>query len=413
MNKASSPPVIEPLPANARRRRGIRLGRLAGVDVHADWSLAIIVVLVALSLGGGVFPSWHPDWSAGLVWATALAASLLLVVSIVVHELSHALAARRYGMAIRRITLFMFGGIAELEQEPHGWRAELWVALVGPVVSLLLGLLMIALGSVVSGADANGADDPIALLRSLSPLATVLLWLGPINLVLAAFNLLPGFPLDGGRVVRALLWGLLGDVVRATRWAAAAGQAIGWLLVACGVAMLFGLRVPVFGGGLVGGVWLMLIGWFLSSAAAASYARLIAQHRLADVPVGRLMLAPVRSVSPDTPVQQLVDDFIMQSDQRAFPVVDHGRLAGIVSLEDVRRVDVAERATQTVAAIMTPAAEVATLTPADDAAAALRALSGHAVNQLPVVDGGQVRGLVRREDLLRWISLHDLKPAAA
>jgi len=392
---------------------GLALGSIAGVEVRADWSLAVIVVLIAMSLGAGVFPAWHPDWSAALVWSTALAAALLFIASVLLHELSHALVGRAQGIPIRRITLFVFGGMAELEREPEVWRAELLMAIVGPITSFLIGVAMILAGGLLVNRFDIGPGDPLELFRSLGPVATVLLWLGPINLLLAAFNLVPGFPLDGGRVLRAAIWGATGDIVRATRYAAGAGRAFGWLLIALGFAMLFGLYVPLLGGGPLSGVWLALIGWFLSSAAQSSYARLLAQRSLADVPVSRLMLAPVTTVRSETPVANLIDDYIMRSDQRAFPVLDGDRFAGLVALEDARGVDRATREHKTVASIMTPADRLAIVGPGDDAAEALHKLSQRDVNQLPVVENGELRGLLRREDLLKWLSLHGARPAPA
>ena len=400
-------------PRASRATRGLQVGTIAGVAVHLDWSLAIIVLLIAMSLGAGVFPAWHPDWGPALIWTTALAAALLLIVSILLHELSHALVGRAQGIPIQRITLFVFGGMAEMEREPQAWRAELWMALVGPLVSFGLGVALIAAGGLLAGSPAIDPDDPLALLRALGPVATVLLWLGPINVLLAVFNLIPGFPLDGGRVLRAAIWGATGDLVRATLIAAGIGRGFGWLLIGLGFAMLFGLQVPLLGGGLLNGMWLALIGWFLAGAATASVERLLAQRSLAEVPVERLMLSPVATVTPQTTVATLIDEHIMRSDQRAFPVLDGERLVGLVALEDARRVAGDERARLPLSANKTPAAEQATLEPQADAAQALQTLSQRAVNQLPVLERGKLRGLLRREDLLKWLSLHGRGPLSS
>lgn len=396
-----------PAPGTSSRRRGaLHLGSIAGVDVHADWSLIIIVLLISVSLGAGVFPAWHPDWSGAVIWATAIAAALLFIASVLVHELSHALVGRAQGVPIPRITLFVFGGMAELEREPDAWRAELLMAIVGPITSFVLGVAMIFAGNLLAGRVEMGGDDPLEALRSLGPAATVLLWLGPINLLLAAFNLVPGFPLDGGRVLRAAIWGATGDLVRATRYAAGAGRVFGTLLILVGFAMLFGWRFPVLGGGAFAGLWLALIGWFLASAARQSYAQLLARHSLTGIRVSSLMIAPVATVPPTLSVASLIDDYIMRSDQRAFPVLDGERLAGLVTLEDARRVERAARERQTVASIMTPAARLATVGPSAEVMDALQLLARNDVNQLPVVENGELRGLLRREDLLKWLSLH-------
>jgi len=296
------------------------------------------------------------------------------------------------------------GGMAQMRADPHAWRPELWMAIAGPITSLLLGGVFILLGGLLSG-PLPETTDPAVLLSALSPLATLCFWLGPINVILGLFNLVPGFPLDGGRVLRAALWGATGDMVRATRWASNAGRAFAWLLIATGFAMVLGVRVPLFGTGLAGGLWLALIGWFLNNAAISSYRQLLVTEALAEVPVARLMLADVRTVTPDLSVRALVDDYMMSSDQRAYPVVDGTRLAGMVCLGDVRKVPRAAWDSTRVADIMT--AEVATLRPEEPATQALTTLGQRQINQLPVVDGqGRIRGLVRREDVLRWLAVH-------
>ena len=386
---------------------GFRVGSIAGIDIFVDWSLLIIFFLVTSSLGAGVFPAWHPDWGGGLIWITALAAAILFFVSVLLHELSHALVGRAQGIDIRRITLFVFGGVAHLEREPHRWQAELLMAIVGPITSFVLGLLFIFLGSMSAGEELQpNPSDPLQTFSALGPLATVLLWIGPINILLGVFNLVPGFPLDGGRVLRAVLWGLTGYLYRATRWAAGLGQVVAWILIGCGFAMIFGIRVPFFGTGVVGGMWIALIGWFLNNAAIMSYRQLLVQRSMEHVPVSRIMLSQFDTVAPDMPISTLIEDYIMRSDQRAFPVVENGRLVGLVCLEDVRRVDPTQRATLAVRAIMTPAHALTTVTPEEASTEALQALSRREVNQLPVVKHGTVRGLIRREDILKWLSLH-------
>jgi Zn-dependent protease len=257
---------------------GLRIGSIAGIEIRVDFSLTIVFLLVTFSLGGGVFPAWHPDWSLGLVWFTAAAAAVLLFVSILLHELAHAVVGRAQGMRVPRITLFVFGGVAHLEDEPHDWRAELWMAIVGPLASFAIAVACFLLTGLMLGAMEIDPADPLAAFAALDPVTTILAWLGPVNMALALFNLIPGFPLDGGRVLRALLWGATGDVVRATRWATAMGQAVGWLLIAAGFAMMLGLRLPYFGTGVASGVWIALIGWFLNNAAIASYRQLLARR---------------------------------------------------------------------------------------------------------------------------------------
>lgn len=379
-----------------------RLGRLLGVRVDVDWSLFIIFWLVTVSLASGTFPAWHPDWSVGLRWGVAVAAALLFFGSVLLHELSHALVGRAFGMNTRNITLFLFGGVASIEQEPATPRAEFLMAIVGPLVSIGLGVVFLALGAWLAGAP---SDDPATMMRGLGPAATLLVWLGPINLFVGVFNLLPGFPLDGGRVLRAFLWRATGDLERATRWATRAGQLLGLLLVFAGIAMAFGADVPFLGRGIVTGIWLAMIGWFLSSAAAASYRQHLMSSLLEGVPVAQLMRPEVDVVAPTLPLVHFVDEHLMRSDQRAFPVVESERLVGLVCLEDVRKLPRGAWQDAQVGDVMTPSAALSVVTPEEEVNEALRALGRRDVEQLPVVRDGRLVGVLRRRDIFRWLEL--------
>lgn len=388
-------------------RQGIRLGRIAGIEVVADWSLLIIFLLITFSLAGGVFPSWHPDWGLGLAWSTALGAAVLFFASLLAHELSHALVGRRVGIEVRRITLFMFGGMAQMENEPPTWRSELAMAAIGPIVSLTLGIVFLALaGALVGSVDIDPAD-PGKRLAALSPLATLLFWLGPVNILLGVFNLLPGFPLDGGRVLRAVVWGLTGSLHTATRWASAAGRGIAMLMIGTGLLMVFGMHVPVLGGGSANGLWLMLMGWFLSNAAQVSYRQVLMKETLGGVPVGKIMQTRLTSVDPGISVSHLIEEHVMASGQRVFPVQQDGRFLGMVCLQDLKKSDRSARDRITAGDVMTPVAELACASPGQDAFEALAVLGQHNVNQLPVLEGDALVGLLRREDILKWLSLRE------
>lgn len=386
--------------------RGFHLARIAGIDVYLDWSLLIIFTLVTVSLGAGGLPAWHPDWGAVTIWSTAVAAAVLFLASVLVHEFSHALVGRAHGIEVSQITLFVFGGMAQMREEPRAWRAELWMAIAGPITSLVLGAAFIALGVMISGPLPLDSDDPQQVFAGLSPLATLLFWLGPINVILGLFNLVPGFPLDGGRVLRAALWGASGDLVRATRWASNGGRTVAWILIGMGFAMALGVTVPFFGSGLAGGLWLALIGWFLHNAAVMSYRQLLLRESLVDVPVSRLMQTSVQTVSPGLTVQSLVDDYVLRADQRAFPVVAQDRAVGLVCLRDVYKLPREQWAQTPVDRIMTPADRLTSVSPSDSGVDALNALSRLQINQLPVLENGRVLGMLRREDIVRWLSVY-------
>jgi Zn-dependent protease len=385
---------------------GIRLGRLFGIAIHLDWSLLIVFGLIVVSLGAGTFPALHPDWPAATAWGTALVAAVLFFASVLAHELSHALVGRGYGIRVPRITLFIFGGLAQMENEPGHWRGELWMALAGPAASLVLGAGFLALGNLAIGPGGFDPAHPRESLAQLSPLATLLMWLGPINIILGVFNLVPGFPLDGGRVLRALMWGATGDMRRATRWASRGGQAFAWLLIGSGVALILGAELPVFGRGPVNGLWLAFIGWFLNNAALSSYQQLLVRESLHRVPVARLMRRDTLTVGPDLRLNELVADYLFGASQRAFPVVAGERLLGLVTMADVRAVERSRWGALTVGEVMVPRAHLAAVNPDDDAFEAMLALSRTGADQLPVISDGRYLGLIRRQDILVWLSLY-------
>jgi Zn-dependent protease/CBS domain-containing protein len=384
----------------------VRLGSIAGIEVDVDWSLLIIFFLIAFSLAAGVFPAWHPDWSPLLAWVTALAAAVLFFASVLTHELSHAIVGRAHGVSIARITLFIFGGMAHMEREPPSWRAEFWMALVGPLTSLLLGFTFLWLAALVGGPLEVNPDKPREALAALGPVATLLAWLGPINILLGLFNLVPGFPLDGGRVLRALIWGATGNLRLATRWASRAGQGFAMLLMGTGLVMMLGLQVPVFGGGFVNGLWLAFIGWFLNSMAGMSYRQLLIDQSLGHVPVRQLMQTRFTRIDPLLRIRTLIDEHLMPSGQRAFPVVEDGQLLGMVSLSDLRKCASTAWPSTIVSEIMTPVAALVTVTPEQEASEALALLGQRDLNQLPVIENNALVGLLRREDIVKWLALH-------
>jgi Zn-dependent protease/CBS domain-containing protein len=392
----------------AQPRSGLKIARIAGIEVRLDWSLSVIFVLLAVNLGGGVFPAQHPQWGAGLCWATAIAAALLFLASVLAHELAHAVVGRRYGLPIERITLFVFGGRTELRSEPKSPKTELAMAVVGPLASLLIGggallvaYLLAPLPSPKSSADA------VRFFRGIGPVTTLLFWLGPLNVILAIFNLLPGFPLDGGRMLRALLWRATGDLERATRWASGVGRGLATLLMFAGVMMLFGWSFPLLGRGFGQGVWLLLIGWFLNSAALHSYQAVVMRGLFEGLPVSRLMRTQFGGAIVPTAasLEQVADKFLEVPSERCLPVVEAGHFVGLVCLTDLGKVARSEWAHRRVGEVMTPFQALEVTTPSEDVVDAMGKLVRDDVDQLPVVDEGRVRGFLRRADIMRWLEL--------
>lgn len=396
------PRPVQPRPP-VDRSAGLLLARIFGVEVRLDWSLLIIFALVTVNLGAGVIPSWHPSWNAGFVWSGAAIASALLFASLLAHELSHAFVARARGVPVNRVTLFLFGGVAHMEKEPPSPKAEFLIAVVGPITSIGLGVLLTSLGLWLADpmlfVTGSTVEETLAIFRSMGAGVTLLLWLGPLNVLLGVFNLVPGFPLDGGRVLRAVLWASTGDLLKATRWASYVGQAVAFGLIALGLLSLFQ-------GDLTGGLWLGLIGWFLNGAARASYTQLLLRRSLEDVPVKSLMSTRLDRVPPHLTLDQFVRDHVLNDDQRIWPVETEGILVGMVSFDDLRRVPRNAWETATVREVMTPASQLTGLRPDAGAEEALKELSTRETEQIPVVEDGHLLGLVRRKDLLRWLSLH-------
>jgi Zn-dependent protease len=383
-------------------KKGFRIGKIFGIEIHIDWSWLLIFALISWSLAAS-FGQNHADWSLGLQWGVAVLAALLFFGSVLAHELAHAVVARARGVPVRNITLFLFGGVSNIQREPKSPFGELAITIVGPLTSFVLGVLFLIVGAGSAAFSNINITTPAATISQLGPASTILMWLGSINILVGLFNLVPGFPLDGGRIVRSVLWAITDDLQRATRWASWLGQAVAWLLIFAGMAMLFGVQIPVLGGGFINGIWLILIGWFLQSAAVSSYRKVVVQDILEDVPVKQMMYTNVPVVPASSSVDDLVNNHIMSTDNRAFIVYDADKMVGLVTIEDVRKVDAASRSSITVGDIMTPSQKLIVIAPDEDATDALFRLQDQNIRQLPVVTGDRIVGLLRRKDIIRWL----------
>jgi Zn-dependent protease/CBS domain-containing protein len=384
-------------------RSGFGIGRIFGIHIRIDWSWLFIFFLVTWNLAF-VFAQLHPEWAFGFRWGLAIVASLLFFLSVLAHELSHSLVARARGIPVRNITLFLFGGVSNIEREPKSPKGEFLIAIVGPLTSIIIGGMLVGLATALGGPIPT--TSPTGFIVQAGPAITILLWLGSINILLGIFNMVPGFPLDGGRVLRSIFWSITGNFRQATRYASMVGQAVAWLFILAGIAMIFGFQIPIFGSGLIGGVWLAFIGWFLNSAASQSYHQVVIQDILGDVPVERLMRQDPPTVPSRITIDEFINERIMRSDDHAFPVVENDQLIGLITLDDIRKIPKAEWTSTMVADIMTPADKLITVTSQEDAAEAMRKLSRRDVNQLPVMDGNHLIGLLRRRDIVRWLQLH-------
>ncbi|NJC98020.1 MAG: CBS domain-containing protein, partial [Anaerolineae bacterium] len=275
----------------------------------------------------------------------------------------------------------------------------------GPLTCCILGSVFMVLVAGTFAVINAMFENPTLAFANIGPLATILLWLGSVNILIALFNLIPGFPLDGGRIVRSALWAATDDLSKATRWASYLGQAVAWILILAGIGMMFGVNIPFFGTGFVNGLWILFIGWFLQNAAVQSYRRVIIQDVLEDVPVKRMMYTDVPVVNSGKTVQSLIDDYIMQSDNQAFVVLDGDRMVGLVTFDDVRKVETNARPNTPVRDVMTPSRKLIVVAPEEEASDAFERLQAENIRQLPVVTGDQIVGLLRRKDIVRWLQL--------
>ena len=362
----------------------IKLGRIFGVAVGLHYSWIIIALLVTLSLRSQ-FAVDHPNWDVSTTWAIAIITGLLFFVSILLHELSHAAVAKLRGIPVRAITLFALGGVAQIEKDAADAKSEFWMGIIGPITSIAIGLVCLVLASLL------GWNFPT---ESNTPPAAMFMWLGYINIALAIFNLIPGFPLDGGRVLRAVIWWVTGDANRSTRIAAGVGQ-----LVALGFIMMGIWRF--FSGAGFGGLWIAFIGWFLLEAARASGAQVEITERLTGVKVGDVMAQQFPVVDANSNLQTFVQDHLLPTGHRCFVVLEQGTPAGIITPHEVKAIDRARWPYTTVGDVMRSLESLRTMSPERPVAEALEMMGREDVNQMPVVQEGKLTGIISRGHILR------------
>jgi len=361
---------------------GIPLGRILGVSIKLHYSWFIIFVLVTWALATGYFPSVYPHWNQATYWGIGLATSLLFFGSVLAHELSHSVVAQAAGIPVKSITLFVFGGVSQISKEPERADVEFRMALAGPFSSLVIAGIFWGIH--------------IATIDVSQPAAALTYWLAWINAVLAGFNLIPGFPLDGGRVLRSILWWRSKNLRSATRVAATIGRGMGYLFI-------FGGIFWIFWGNWFNGLWIALIGWFLENAAAGSYQQVALQDMLRGHKVSEVMTRDCPTVSPGLTIEQLVHDYLLNTGRRCFPVVEGSNLVGLVTLNDVKGVSREHRLTKTVQETMTPLDKLKSVRPSDDLSDVLQLLTTEDVNQLPVIENNAIVGMVARDNLLSFI----------
>ncbi|HEX6483257.1 MAG TPA: site-2 protease family protein [Ktedonobacteraceae bacterium] len=361
-----------------------RIGKIAGIDIDIHVSWIIILVLLTWSLATGWFPQLYPGWSTATYWVVSLIASLLLFVSVLLHELAHSLVARRRGLPVKNITLFVFGGVSNIEQEPKSAGIEFQMAVVGPLTSLLIGVVCFLLQLPLRGTN--------------SPLQGILYYLAVTNILLGIFNLIPGFPLDGGRVLRSIVWKLSGSMRRATRVAAISGQIIGYVFILLGIWLFFTSNI-------LDGIWFGFIGWFLLNAAQSANAQGALESVLRGVTVGEVMNPTPVTVPADISLQQLVDTYFLPKGLRYALVMQADQLVGLITLNDIRHIPRDQWEQMPISSAMIPLERLHIVTPQQPLSDVLPLMAGRDVNQLPVVQNGALVGIVSRDAIVHYLEV--------
>ncbi len=360
---------------------------ILGFEVRIDLSWIIIAVLVTWTLAAGVFPHYYKNLSKATYWWMGAAGAVGLFISVIFHELSHSLISRKRGLPIKGITLFIFGGVAEMREEPESAKTEFLMSIAGPVSSILLGI------------GFYGASTAGRLNSWPIPVNGVFSYLAMINFILAGFNLLPAYPLDGGRVLRSALWRWKGNIRWATRVASSIGSGFGIGLIVLGV-------FNFIGGNVIGGIWMFLIGLFLRSASQMSYQQLIMRKALEGEPVRRFMKTDLVTVNPSTSIQELVEDYIYQYHYKLFPVVeDSDKLIGCITTKQIKEIPREEWGQRKVAEVATQCSDGNTIEPGTDAMKAISMMSRTGASRLMVAEGGRLVGIIALKDMLKLLSL--------
>jgi Zn-dependent protease/CBS domain-containing protein len=357
------------------------LGKVFGIQIGLDYSWFVIFALLTWMLATSYYPDEFKHWSPFLYWFTGAITAIVLFLSVLLHELGHSVVALRYRIPVRSITLFLFGGIAQIEAEPPSAVAELSIAIAGPLVSLALAVFFYLAQPLISGVE---------------PLLGLAEYLAYINTALVLFNLIPGYPLDGGRVLRAVVWAITGNMARSTLIAASIGRFFAFLLIFFGAWQMFS-------GNLGGGLWIALIGWFLDSAASIQIQQVALRGLLKGHRVSQAMSEQFAIVPETLTLQQLVDEQILGSGQRSFLVNRGNRTIGLITLHQIKDVPRHEWAAKTVAEVMLPFERLKCLDPDTELWSALEKMDRNGVNQMPVVRADHVVGMLSREDAITFL----------
>ncbi len=364
----------------------LSLGRIFGIHVGLNWSLLVVAALIAWSLATSLLPSASPGYTSGAYWTAGVVSAFVFLASLLAHELAHSVVATRRGVKVEGITLWMFGGVSRFSSETNSPGSQALITFVGPLTSLVLGVVFYLVAVALGG----GAHPGLV--------AVTLSWLGYINLSLGVFNLVPAFPLDGGRLLQSLIWLRTGDRLRATGIAARIGMLFAYLLIA------YGLATFIFAGSLIGGVWSVFLGWFLLSAARSEEAGGLIRQALAGISVAQVMTPNPVQAPDDISVEDALHGYVLASRHSSFPTHDAaGRLSGLLTLTALKNVAPGARPTTQIRQIICPLDKVSTAGPADPISNLIAISSGCSEGRTLVVDGGQLLGIISPSDINRLL----------
>jgi Zn-dependent protease/CBS domain-containing protein len=362
----------------------LSLGRIAGIHVGLNWSLLVVAALIAWSIATGILPAAAPGQTAAAYWTAGVISAFVYLASLLAHELAHSIVATRRGVKVEGITLWLFGGVSRFSSESGSPGSQAWITFVGPLTSLLLGAVFLLVAVAVGG----GANSAL--------LSASLAWLGYINILLGVFNLLPAFPLDGGRILQSLIWRGTGDRLRATRIAARIGMAFAFLFIAYGLITFFAA------GSVFGGIWAVFLGWFLLSAARAEEAGGLIRQALSGISVAEVMTPNPVQAPDDISVEEALHGYVLTSRHSTFPTHDaSGQLSGLLTMAALKNVAPDARPTTRIREIICPLDKVSTATPADPATNLLNVSDGCSEGRTLVVDNGRLVGIISPSDISR------------
>lgn len=366
-------------------KNSFQIGRLFGISIRIDYTWFVVFALIVWTLGSHYFPRQYPLWSQSIYWLMSIITAVIFFASIIAHELAHSLVSRSKGLPVKSITLFIFGGVAEISDEPKKPGAEFLMAIAGPLTSFVIAIIFWFL-SMVSG-------------HNRTPFSAMMLWLSIINTTIAVFNLIPGFPLDGGRILRSIIWKATGNLMTATRSASIVGRVIAYLFILWGIWRIFANN-DVFGG-----IWIAFIGWFLENASSSSYRQMTLKDTLKGLKVRDIMMSDCTVLPNYLTIRGLVDNYILHSNNQCFPISDGSQIVGIITLQMIKEVPQDQWETVTMDEAMIPLDKIIYVHPDEEVFAVMQRMAVEQIYQLPVMENGQLIGMVSRDNIINVVNL--------